>query len=272
VSELFRSGPWRLAGEHELFAELQDELEAAAHAARTLRGPCALGPWQVYRKASPLRLRPALRHALRRAAGLPLPRLAELENLAWLRAHGFRAARPLLAGVRFRAGLPRYQFLCTELVEGAATLEARLPGASETERAAWLAALARDLAALHGLGFVHRDLFLRNLLVALPADTPAPAPDPRCTFLDAWRGGARRGWRGPDHDLGCLFLEGASSLTRAEQSLFLTTYREESSRLGRALPRNWPHRVERARARLLEREARRHPGLAPAWRFPARGV
>lgn len=265
---LFRNGPWRLAGERELFAELEEELEAAARSTLALRGPRALGAWQVYRKASPLRLRPAVRHALRRAVGLPLPRLAELENLAWLRAHGFRAARPLLAGVFFRAGLPRYQFLCTELVEGAATLEARLSGASEAERAAWLAALARDLAELHGLGFVHRDLFLRNLLV----DLGVGASDPRCTFLDAWRGGARRGWRGPDHDLGCLFLEGASSFTRSEQSLFLTTYREESSRRGRALPRNWPYRVERARARLLEREARRHPGLATDWTFPALGV
>lgn len=265
MSPDFRSGPWRLRGARELFHELSGELEAAAAAGTRLRGQIPLGPCRAYRKASPLRPWPALRHALRRAAGRPLPRLAEFDNLGWLRAHGFLAARPLLAGVRFHAGLPRYQFLCTEVLEGAVTLGEGLRGAPAEQRATWLTTLALDLAALHRLGFVHRDLFLRNLLVA-------EATGARCTFLDAWRGGPRRGLRGPEHDLGCLFLEGASAFTRAEQSLILTTYREESLRLGRALPRDWPASLERARAHVLVRESKRHAGLAPAWTFPASGV
>lgn len=277
--ETFRSGAWRVRGARELFEALRAELEEAQVAERRVGGPreprasgpdpsdpAAPGSPALYLKGSPLRLRPALRHGLRRAAGLALPRLAEFENLLWLRAHGFAAARPLVAGVYLGAGLPRYQFLATELVPGAATLEQRLPGAPAQERAAWLTALARDLAALHRLGFVHRDLFLRNLLVGSADATGSMAP--RCVFLDAWRGGARRGSRGPDHDLGCLLLEGASVFTRAEQSLFLGTYRAESLRLGRVLPGNWARRVERARAGMFARESRRHPGLARAWSFP----
>lgn len=261
----FHGGPWRLRGERALFEELRDALEEAASAGRRMRTIDRLGPFVAFCKGSALRPRPALRHALRGLAGRELPRLAEFANLSWLRAHGFLAPRPLLAGARRSAGLSRYQFLCTELVPAARTLEEALPGAPPAQRAAWLTALARDVAALHRQGFVHRDLFARNLLVG-------GADSTRCTFLDAWRGGPGRGLRGPDHDLGCFFLAAATTLTREEQSLFLTTYRGESHRAGRRLPRDWPRRIERARSRLLAREARRHADLAPAWDFPREGV
>src|SRR6185295_449284 len=111
--------------------------------------------------------------------------------------------------------------------------------------------------------FVHRDLFPRNLL---SRSTPAGE---RCLFLDAWRGGARRGLRGPDHDLGCLFLDGAELFTGAEQSLFLTTYRAESAARGRNLPDAWLERVRRARQGVWRREAARRPEVAAEWKIPA---
>lgn len=255
ASPTWRRAGWRLAGSPELF-------EAALPILETLpgeRGVRALGPFTTYYKGSPLRRRPALRHFLRGRFGLEIPRLQEFSNLEWLRAHGFRAARPLLAGVR--GTWPRFQFLYTELVPDASTLAEAFPRAEAAQRRAWLEPLARDLARLHALGFVHRDLFARNLLVGRH-------DDPRCTFLDAWRGGPGRGLRGPDHDLACLFLDGAHLFAPEEQALLLTTYREESLRAGRRLPQRWPAKLEAARARVLARESRRHPELVREWRLP----
>lgn len=259
-----RPGTWRLRGTPELFEPLRAELSQAAAEARPVRGRRAVGPHDAYLKASALRPWPALRHAARRALGLGLPRWNELANLAWLRASGFRAPRPLVAGVWFRHGLPRFQFLLTEWLAAPTFAEVLTPGrASPAERAAWLDALARDLARLHARGFVHRDPFARNLL-ALGGPEGAG-----CAFLDAWRGGPGPGWRGPDHDLGCFLLDGAGLLTPEEQAHFLLTYREESARSGRRLTPLWPQRVERARRRVLRREAGRRPGLRPEWAFPA---
>jgi len=259
------AGAWRVLGERELFAEVRPALEELATLARPERGPRRLGPFQAYFKGSPLATRPALRHAVRRAAGLEIPRLQEFSNLEWLRSRGFLAARPLLAGVRRRAVLPRFQFLFTELRPGESTLGQWFPLAPPAERARRLAALARDVARMHRLGFVHRDLYPRNLLVT------TEGTDPRCAFLDAWRSGPGRGLRGPEHDLGCLFLEGASLFTPEEQRVFLQSYREEHLRLGHALHRNWPARVQKARSDALRREARRRPGIVPTWEFPAPG-
>jgi hypothetical protein len=260
----FRTGSWRVRGARALFELARPELEEAARARHPARGPRALGPFQSYLKGSALRARPAMRHALRHLAGLELPRLREFANLEWLRFHGFLAARPLLAGVSWRAGLPRYQFLLTELVREVPTLSELFlaPGTERGLRSALLATLARDVARLHGLGFAHRDLFPRNLLAIQSPDGP------RCAFLDAWRGGPGPGLRGPEHDLGCLFLDGAQLFEPQEQRAFLDVYRAESERAGRHLGRSWPARVERARAGVYRREARRRPGLAPEWRFP----
>ncbi len=266
MSAAWRTGAWRVRGERELFERARPALEEAARGARSARGVRPLGSFTAYFKGSPLRTRPALRHALRRLAGCEIPRLQEFANLEWLQAHGFLAARPLLAGVCSRAFLPRYQFLFTEFRPAEPTLGQWFPEASPALRAARLAALARDVARLHRRGFVHRDLFPRNLLVC---STPT---DSACVFLDAWRGGPGRGLRGPEHDLGCLFLDGASLFTLPEQVLFLETYREESQRLGHSLPRDWPERVARARAALFRREARRRSGLVPEWSFPPPGV
>lgn len=258
----WRSGAWRLRGARERFELARPALEAAARAPHAERGLRTLGSCTAYFKGSPLATRPALRHALRRLAGCELPRLQEFLNLDWLEAQGFQAARPLLAGAHFERGLPRYQFLFTEYRSSEPTLEQWLPSATPEQRATRLAALARDLARLHRLGFVHRDLFPRNLLV-----TAGTA----CAFLDAWRGGAGRGLRGPEHDLGCLFLDGAGLFTRDEQALFLRAYQDESLQLGRPLPSRWPEQLERARRAVFRRECQRRPGLVPVWRFPHPG-
>lgn len=256
-----RRGTWRLAGARELFERARPALEEAARARSSERGPRPLGPHAAYFKGSRLCAGPGLRHALRRALGrAEIPRLQEFANLAWLRAQGFLAPRPLLAGVLERGGLPCYQFLFSEFVPDAPDLAVLLPRAAPELRGELLDALARDLAGLHALGFVHRDLFPRNLLGCV-SNTGS-----RCAFLDAWRAPPGRSRRGPEHDLGCLFLEGL--LTSAETARFLDVYAGESARLGRRLPPSWPTRVQRARQAVYRRESRRRPGLFPSWGSP----
>jgi hypothetical protein len=259
----WHDAPWRLRGDPALHTLVRDDLERDALRRAKVLGPRALGEMRVFHKASPLALRPALRHATRVLSGVAeVPRLQEFANLEWLRAHGFDAVRPLLAGVRRVARLPRYQFLLTELVEDAPTLTELFERGPPEQREPALLALARDLARLHARGFVHRDLFPRNLLVRGGAGTV------RCVFLDAWRGTPRPGRRPPEHDLGCLMLDGARLFSVREQALFLDAYRAESALAGTRLSRDWTLRVERERETVWAREARRRTDVPRDWRFP----
>jgi len=265
-----RAGRLLFLGDVGLLGEALPELERAAQERRKARGFQELGATRVFFKHSALVGKQRLRHALRRTFGLSeIPRLAEFENLTWLRERGFCAPRPVLAGAFFRGLLPAFQFLFTEAIEDAPTLQALLEHGRREERRPALLALARELARLHALGFVHRDLFPRNLLVrSAGARTHA-----EIVFLDAWRGGPGPGLRGPDHDLGCFFLEGATLLEPAEQSLFLTTYREEGNRLGRSqTPEGLRKRAARARRSVHAREGRRRPEVfAQRWDPPPLG-
>jgi aminoglycoside/choline kinase family phosphotransferase len=54
------------------------------------------------------------------------------------------------------------------------------------------------VARMHDLGFIHRDLHLRNLVWRREASGP------RVLFYDAWRGGARLQSRGISYDVACL--------------------------------------------------------------------
>lgn len=260
-----RAGRLRFLGRTDLLRSLLPELERVALERSSERGFRSVEGTRLFLKQSALRGKHRLRHALRRIARVgEIPRLAEFRNLAWLRARGFHAPRPCLAGAFFRSGLPSSQFLCTEEVAGAQTLRALLEDGPRELRTGALLALARDLARLHALGFVHRDLFPRNLLVQAGKD------EVRIVFLDAWRGGPGRGLKGPAFDLGCFFLEGASLLDPEQQELLLTTYREESCRQGRPLPSTRLLRdAARARARVLRRERRRRAEpFATTWEPP----
>jgi len=253
----------RWVGDRELLDRVLSTLEEAEARGRSVRGVQRFGHDAFFFKSSPLATKSALRHGLRQRLGISeIPRLQEFANLTWLLRNGFAAPPPRLAGVLSRAGLPRYQFLLTEFQEDAPTLEEFCASSTERVRAPVLSALAQDLARMHQLGFVHRDLFARNLIVCRPPEGL------RCAFLDAWRGGPRPGWRGPFHDLGCFFLDASSLLESREQALFLATYREERVRLGGALPVKWLTRVQRARRSTYRREKQRHPGRNAVWDPP----
>lgn len=188
------------------------------------RGRTELDGVVVHFKHGPLDWKHALRHGLRkRLLGREFPRLAEFDNLAWLRRNGFHAPEPLAAGAFVRGGMPLFQFLHTREVPRARTLAEVLSSDRGEIRGRALRSLAGEIARLHALGFVHRDLFPRNVLVT---DEP---PDPRVHFLDCWRGGPHPGLRGPAYDIACLMLFCADLLSPKEQGVFFDAYFEPGS-------------------------------------------
>jgi len=246
-----------------LAAALPRVLEACA-----LEGPsagrCTLAGSEAWFKGGHLSGRARARHALRTSLLFrPVPRVREARNLDWLARHGFRAPRALCAGSIERGRAPLYQFLFSEYVHGARPLDRVLEDADASLSHSLLEELGREVANLHASGFVHRDLYARNLLVA--PERPSPRGARRLVFIDAWRGGAHVSLRGPDYDLACLMLEGAvcweQELTRA----FFRTYFQELERLSRpADPKRVLAKAARRRRALLER-VRRQPGR---WRAP----
>lgn len=215
------------------------------------------GEERVYLKGAPLATKPSWRHALRQALlRIPPPRLSEYMNLSWMTERHFQCPLPLAGGALWRAGRPRYQFLITREVPHATGMRAFLEE-PDARRAAVLGELASELARLHALRFVHRDLYPRNLLV-IP-----PVAGRSVVFLDAWRGGERWQTRGPAHDLGCFFLSAAALLSEPEQARFFDDYAAERSAQGRPVRAGWLAAVARTRAaewRKLERRPERRRG------------
>ncbi|MFT5049293.1 MAG: tRNA A-37 threonylcarbamoyl transferase component Bud32 [Chlamydiales bacterium] len=173
-----------------------------------------------------------------------VPRIAEYQNLTWLRDHGFGAARPLAAAVRWSGLLPCYQVLATEYVEGARPVADHL-GPDSVDARAILTELGREVARMHSLHFVHHDLFFRNLLV-LPA-----GGEHRVVFLDAWSGGRFRSLRGPSYDLACLYSDCGPALAPQLQVHLLEAYLSGCREHGRRVDRDaLVTAVDRQRARL----------------------
>jgi len=245
------------------------ELREAARAGRRLAGLVAGGA--AYAKGGPLRGRARLRHGLRAALGLGLPRTRELANLRWLRARGFPAPEPLAALTTTRAGLPAWQGLVTARVERATDAAPALARADARTARARCRALGGLVGRLHAAGFLHRDLYVRNLLLCEDAVDAPPV------VLDAWRGGpggaarwtARLVGRDAAYDLACLFVHLPGLVDREACDACLEAYAEaraldrdeRSALVARALPL-------RAQAAARERaRARRDAGTIPReWR------
>jgi hypothetical protein len=208
------------------------------------------------------------RHFGRRALGAEAPCFREAANLAWLAGQGFAAPEPLAAGWVLELGVPRRQALATALVPDARGLDALLAAAGGRERAA-LARTIGDLAGrLHARGFVHRDLFLRNLVLDAAG---------RPWILDCRRGGRARPGRGFGYDLGALFLDGAAALDADGQRALLEAYFASRGACPRVIDRarllGEAARARRALFARLERvDPRRAAGLPRAWLPPELGA
>jgi hypothetical protein len=117
------------------------------------------------------------------------PEVLEFKNLAFLREKQVPAVRPVAAAAETRRGLLAAHALLTEYVPGAIDLERRLatPGDPVRDdprvRRRTAELLGRHLHRMHQEGFVHRDLFARNVLVVVDEG------DPSVVFCDCRRGG-----------------------------------------------------------------------------------
>lgn len=225
---------------------------------------------RVYVKGGPLVGRARWRHALRaRLLRVEPPRLAEYMNLCWLTERLFQTPIPLVAGAFVRRGTVSHQFLATAEVAPAIDLQ-RFLEKREPGRQGVLDELARELARMHALHFVHRDLFARNVLVG------EPCAGRRVYFLDAWRGGCRLQSRGSVYDLACFFLHAPELLSAGEQAGFFELYARERALQGRPIDAGLASRIARERTRLVRRISRdpgRLHGHTPPtldWALPVR--
>jgi len=255
----------RLQGEAWFIAGALPFIERACRERRHGAGVVEEAQVRAHFKFSPLRGRSSLRHGLRSLwPGVEVPRLQEFANLTWLRDNGFRAPRPLVAGcVRSAWGLPVFQLLFTEEVPGASTLRQLFEAGPAPLRRRALEELAREVARLHGHGFVHRDLFPRNLLVTEEGDAV------RVHFLDVWRGGPRPGLRGPAYDLACLMLFGVDLFDAPEQEAFLTTYFDARNRLGQRVQQERFLRAAVRQRRALRERLLRERGRGSTLPLPS---
>ena len=120
------------------------------------------------------------------------PCVREFQNLAWLRSRRVRVPRPVAAASIARRGRLAAHALLTEWVDDAPNLVMRIEDDRDplrADEASW-AAVLRDVGAtaglLHRIGFLHGDLFARNVLVH---------EHPWIYVLDCRRGRRRAGER-----------------------------------------------------------------------------
>jgi tRNA A-37 threonylcarbamoyl transferase component Bud32 len=186
-----------------------------------------------------------------------LPRVREYYNLCWLVERLFQTPLPLAAGALVTRGLPAYQFLLTQEVPDAETLEAFLQHRDRADRITVLDEIARETARMHALGFIHHDLYPRNLLVA-HHENERRENARRVFFLDAWAGGPAPQARGPAYDLGCFLLRADETLEHQEVERFLDLYAAERAAQDRPVNRTQLELgAKRARARLARKALRR---------------
>lgn len=155
------------------------------------------------------------------------PSVQEMRALEWLRAHGLPAVRPLAAASLHRRGRLVAQALLTEWLADAPDLAAwvargeaahvREPGA----RRALAGRLGEVVGRMHALGFHHRDLHPRNVLVR----PEAPGTPPAVWLLDCRRGGVGGLRRRRAYDLACLLGPGMvdAEAFHAAYAIALTT-------------------------------------------------
>lgn len=249
-----------------LLAELAHVVVDAEREGRVLGGPLERAGRHLWLKGDHLPGSARWRYSLRRWFGSPLPREREARNLVWLRERLFRAPRPLAAAVLVRAGLVRYQVLVFAPLPAHRTWLDAWSDATVAERARWSAELAREVARLHALHFVHRDLFLRNVVIGRDA-TGGDARE--LWFLDAWHAPHALPGRGVSYDLGCMLLDAVALFTAEELAAWLSLYASERAAQGSPVElRNLlPEAARHRRALVARRNARAGAPVPVEWDF-----
>jgi len=187
---------------------------------------------------------------------------SEFHVLRRMRQLGIQAVRPVAFGERRAFGFVRSCFLITEAVPDAMALSTFITkfGRHRGGARAWhvrqevLCSLARQVRHMHAMGFVHRDLFWRNVLIrSLPEDRF------EFYFLDAAVGKRiRLQQRRQDSIVGDVAAMGALAphfCSKSDQLRFLRTYLDK-----RRLDKEdlaWIRRVQRHSDRFREAELMR---------------
>lgn len=182
-----------------------------------------------------------------------------------LGAAGIPVPSPVAFGQDLCRGVERRSFLVIEEVPGA-SLERWLPGHWQRNAtgATWrrqqelLRSLARQVAAFHTAGFVHRDLYTSHIFLRNVADTEPPA----FTFIDLQRVFRPR-WRRTRwvvKDLAALRFSTDAFVSRTDRWRFWKQYIQavHRSHWGRKLPA----RVEAKSSRIRRHHERRTAGAA----------
>jgi tRNA A-37 threonylcarbamoyl transferase component Bud32 len=176
----------------------------------------------------------------------------EAEALQWLQERSLNVP-PLLAwGVRSNWGVMTASFVLTKEIEGADTLAEvwRRVAQAPAERRQLLARLAACIGRVHRTGFIHGNLYGRNILMATGSGDFYLIDFPDSRMNPPWPIGAH----GVTRDLSGLLndlVNDLAPLFDAETAEFLTVYGEA----------RWPDRGQEARARMvqqLKERIRRH--------------
>jgi tRNA A-37 threonylcarbamoyl transferase component Bud32 len=208
-----------------------------------------------------VRLRSALRGTL--LGGIRAKN--EYRVLTLMRRLGIQAVRPIAYGVRRRYGFVSRSFLITEAVPESMALSTFIqryggtPGVGQSAtviklRRRILVQLARQIRHMHDAGFVHRDLFWRNVLIR-----PLPNQQFEFYFLDVSVGRRIRvrQWRQEAivRDLAAMGVMAPAFCSRADQLRFIRAYLQINRIDDEA--RRWMELVQQRAAGMRALEHRR---------------
>lgn len=163
------------------------------------------------------------------------PEVNEFRVLAWMRQNQVPAVRPVAAAARTKGGRLVAHALLTEHVPAAVDLQRRLQDPADPLRTARATRrrvgelIGRCLQRMHSFGYVHRDVFARNILVRLDEDGP------RIWFLDCRRGGPPSWRSGSWHDLATLDADWKGRWPRSDRLATLRAYLSEEDAAGPAI-------------------------------------
>jgi tRNA A-37 threonylcarbamoyl transferase component Bud32 len=178
------------------------------------------------------------------------PEIREFKNLEFLREKGVPAVKPIAAASETRRGRLVAHALLTEHVPDSLDLARRLatPGDPVREvpavRRRTAELIGRHVHRMHQEGFVHRDLFARNVIVRVEEDQPS------VWLCDCRRGGPPSLTWKAFHDLATLDGDLKGAMPRTDRLRALSAYAGTDADLGA-----WVAKVAPLRDRLLRAKA-----------------